>query len=97
MNMGSHRFVSRACEVCEWEGSNVEVEARMVFCPWCHAPTRVLREEWLTPAAPQKNPHAAALGRMGGLKGGRIRAERLSPRRRREIARRAAEARWHPR
>jgi hypothetical protein len=35
-----------------------------------------------------------ALGRLGGLKGGRARAEKLSPRRRREIARRAAIARW---
>jgi len=38
-----------------------------------------------------------ALGRLGGLKGGRARAEKLSPRRRREIARRAAFARWHGR
>jgi len=35
-----------------------------------------------------------ALGRLGGLKGGKARAEKLSPRRRREIARRAALARW---
>lgn len=41
-----------------------------------------------------KNPHAVALGRMGGLKGGRARAERLSPERRSEIARTAAQARW---
>jgi hypothetical protein len=43
---------------------------------------------------PIKNPHAAALGRLGGLKGGRARALRLSPARRREIARKAARARW---
>ena len=43
---------------------------------------------------PLKNPHAAALGRLGGLKGGRARALRLSPARRREIARKAARARW---
>jgi len=45
-----------------------------------------------------KNPHAVALGRLGGLKGGvrggRARAEALSPGRRREIARAAARARW---
>jgi hypothetical protein len=45
-----------------------------------------------------KNPHAVALGRLGGLKGGprggRARAEALSPRRRAEIARQAAAARW---
>jgi hypothetical protein len=44
--------------------------------------------------ARRKNPHAMALGRLGGLKGGRARAEKLSARRRREIARRAAQARW---
>jgi len=43
---------------------------------------------------PAKNPHAAALGRLGGLKGGHARALRLSPAKRREIARKAAKARW---
>jgi hypothetical protein len=43
---------------------------------------------------PRKNPHAQALGRLGGLKGGRARAEKLSARRRRQIARLAATARW---
>jgi hypothetical protein len=42
----------------------------------------------------EKNPAAVALGRLGGLKGGRVRAERLSPKRRKEIARNAARARW---
>ena len=42
----------------------------------------------------RKNPHAMALGRLGGLKGGPARAEKLSARQRREIARRAANARW---
>jgi hypothetical protein len=40
-----------------------------------------------------KNPHAVALGRLGGVKGGLARAKALSPRRRREIARRAGAAR----
>ncbi len=35
-----------------------------------------------------------ALGHLGGLKGGRVRAERLTPERRVEIARKAALARW---
>jgi len=35
-----------------------------------------------------------ALGRLGGLKGGRVRAERLTPERRVEIAKKAAQARW---
>jgi len=41
-----------------------------------------------------KNPAAVALGRLGGLKGGKARAATLSKRRRAEIARRAAQARW---
>jgi hypothetical protein len=41
-----------------------------------------------------KNPAAVALGRLGGLKGGPARAEKLSARRRREIARAAAKARY---
>ncbi|MCJ7791579.1 MAG: hypothetical protein MUP49_04125 [Dehalococcoidia bacterium] len=42
----------------------------------------------------EKNPHAVALGRMGGLKGGRVRAERLTPEQRKEIAQKAARSRW---
>lgn len=42
----------------------------------------------------KKNPAAVALGRMGGKKGGKARAEALTPERRREIAKRAAETRW---
>ena len=42
-----------------------------------------------------KNPAAVALGRLGGLKGGKARAEKLSEKRRAEIARRAAKARWN--
>jgi hypothetical protein len=34
------------------------------------------------------------LGRMGGLKGGKARAEKLSAKRRTEIAKKAAKARW---
>jgi hypothetical protein len=41
-----------------------------------------------------KDPAAVALGRKGGLKGGKARAEALSPKKRKEIARRAAVARW---
>lgn len=43
---------------------------------------------------PTKDPAAVELGRKGGLKGGKARAEKLSPERRKEIARRAARARW---
>ena len=41
-----------------------------------------------------KNPAAVALGRLGGKKGGRARAEKLTPEQRREIAKKAAKARW---
>ena len=43
---------------------------------------------------PAKTFDAVALGRLGGLKGGRVRAERLTPTRRVEIAKKAAMARW---
>ena len=42
-----------------------------------------------------KNPHAVALGRLGGKKGGKARAATLSPQKRTEIARKAAQARWN--
>jgi hypothetical protein len=42
----------------------------------------------------EKNPHAVALGRLGGLRGGKSRAERLSATKRSEIARSAARSRW---
>ncbi len=45
-------------------------------------------------AKPEKNPAAVALGRLGGLKGGKARAEKLSTKKRSEIAKKAAEARW---
>lgn len=41
-----------------------------------------------------KNPHAVALGRLGGKKGGKARAAKLTPGQRSEIARVAAAARW---
>jgi hypothetical protein len=43
---------------------------------------------------PVKNPAAVTLGRLGGLKGGKARADKLSPAKRKEIARKAALKRW---
>lgn len=43
-----------------------------------------------------KNPAAVALGRLGGLKGGKARAAKLSKKKRAEIAKKAAKARWGP-
>lgn len=42
----------------------------------------------------KKNPAAVSLGRLGGLKGGKARAEKLSAAKRKAIAKKAAEARW---
>ena len=42
----------------------------------------------------EKNPAAVALGRLGGLKGGKARAKKLSSKKRTEIARNAAKIRW---
>jgi hypothetical protein len=47
-----------------------------------------------TAPEPAKNPAAVALGRLGGLKGGKARAESLSAKKRKEIARKAAQSRW---
>jgi hypothetical protein len=41
-----------------------------------------------------KDPAAVALGRKGGLKGGKARAEGMTAEERREAAREAAQARW---
>jgi hypothetical protein len=45
----------------------------------------------------RKNQAAVALGRLGGEKGGRARAESMTPEERSESARRAAQARWRRR
>jgi len=44
---------------------------------------------------PKKNPAAVALGRLGGLKGGKARAAKLTPAKRSAIAKKAAAVRWH--
>ncbi|PYR61466.1 MAG: histone H1 [Acidobacteria bacterium] len=68
------------------------------LCPWCYGPTErrsvvgLVIPEHLRPG--EKNPYAASLGRLGGLKGGPARAQKLSAKRRREIAAKAARARW---
>jgi hypothetical protein len=41
-----------------------------------------------------KNPAAVALGRLGGQRGGKARAEKLTAKKRQEIARKAAQKRW---
>ncbi len=52
-------------------------------------------EEKPAPLPPDgKNPAAVALGRLGGLKGGKARAAKLSAKKRKEIAKKAAQTRW---
>jgi hypothetical protein len=87
--------VERSCLVCDWRGVVQESADELELggeCPACHAPTeRVsVRKRWDY----MPNPHAVALGRLGGRRGGPARAAALTPRRRREIARAAAIARW---
>ena len=89
------RRVRRRCLVCEGEADVIEPENTDEIgplCQVCHAPTE--RVAVLEEIAHAPNPHAAALGRLGGLKGGPARAHALTARRRREIARAAALARW---
>jgi hypothetical protein len=43
---------------------------------------------------PQKNPHAVALGSLGGIKGGPARFKKLTSKRRKAIAMMGAKARW---
>ena len=47
-----------------------------------------------TPEEQGKDPAAVALGRKGGLKGGKARASKLTPSERTQAARKAAKARW---
>lgn len=46
------------------------------------------------PKEKEKNPAAVALGRLGGLKGGKVRAQRMTPEQRSEAARKAVQVRW---
>jgi hypothetical protein len=89
--------VRRRCLVCEHEQQWQEAAGTEQIgppCSSCHAPTERIEilSRHTKPLA--LNVHAAALGRLGGLKGGRRRAQALSPERRREIARHAARTRW---
>jgi hypothetical protein len=89
--------VRRQCLVCDdieelWEPADTDQIGPT--CNRCHAPTERIAELECRHLSRAVNTHAAALGRLGGLKGGPARAARLSARRRRDIARAAARARW---
>jgi hypothetical protein len=49
-----------------------------------------------TPEEQGKDPAAVALGRKGGLKGGKARAAKMTPAQRKKSAQKAATARWKP-
>jgi hypothetical protein len=59
---------------------------------------QAIGEQWDGSPLPDKkagkNPAAVALGKLGGAKGGKARAEALSPQKRKAIAKKAAKARW---
>ena len=59
-----------------------------------HHFSRMLFFSAMTKKKKAKNPNAVALGRLGGLKGGKARIAQLSPEERRELARKAVQARW---
>jgi hypothetical protein len=89
--------VQRRCLVCDFVEQRAEPEDTDLIgppCSRCHAPTERVEVLGRRSLPHEPNPHAAALGRLGGLKGGPARAAALSARRRREIAKAAARARW---
>jgi hypothetical protein len=89
--------VRRRCLVCEAEVVAEEPETTFEIgsqCPSCSAPTERVEVLGSRVTRVDRNEHAAALGRLGGLRGGPARASALSPERRCEIAVAAARARW---
>lgn len=89
--------VRRRCLVCDAETDVTEpsdTDQIGPLCNQCHAPTERIAVLSRRVVSEPLNPHAAALGRLGGLKGGPARAAALTARRRREIAQAAARARW---
>jgi hypothetical protein len=98
-SMEGVQVVNRHCTICDWEAQLVERGlGEDPLCPWCYGPTErtsivgLVIPESVRPG--QKNPYASSLGRLGGLKGGPARAAKLSAKQRREIATKAAKARW---
>jgi hypothetical protein len=82
------------CDLVENVSEPAQTDAIGPECSRCHAPTERIEILAQRKVPREQNPHAVALGRIGGLKGGHARAAALTPKRRREIARLAARARW---
>lgn len=75
-------------------------QSKMPADPNCRAKATVhaidaILDAWPDPVPVEKDPGRVERGKISGAKGGAIRAERLTPERRQEIARKAAAARWH--
>jgi hypothetical protein len=70
------------------QAENTHKQARFLAC---FLGTYLALSSWM---AKKKNPHAVALGRLGGLKGGKARVSKLTPQERQELARKAVRARW---
>jgi len=90
----------RRCLVCDWEETVAEARETDVLgppCGRCRAPTERIAILAQRVERVPCNPHASALGRLGASRGGLARAAVLTPKRRREIARAAAHARWKDR
>ena len=89
--------VRRRCLVCDHVDELEEpatVDPIGVPCSSCQAPTERIETLLRRTKPVALNPHAAALGRLGGLRGGPARAAVLTPEQRQAIARRAARKRW---
>ncbi len=89
--------VRRRCLACDFVEQKIELESEDLIgppCTRCHAPTERVEVLASRTVPHEPNPHAAALGRLGGLKGGPARSAALTAKRRREIAKAAAQARW---
>ena len=87
----------RRCLVCDWEEQVTEPENTDVLgppCSRCHAPSERVAVLARRVEPVTRNLHAAALAQLGASRGGVARAAALTPKRRREIARAAARARW---
>lgn len=74
--------------------SNKQKNIRDVNVLAAHIVEQATGESKPKPEDANKNPAAVALGRLGGLKGGKARANSLTSEQRKEIAQKAANKRW---
>lgn len=91
-------FVARSLEAmrCIYKSALVSYgkKATLILLPLYKSALVCENRERFHAMANKKNPHAVALGRLGGLKGGKARMAPLTAKQRRELARKAVLARW---